>query len=233
MLNGERELVILVPDRKVFWVNDPYDLALIELDKPYQLNVASGVGFIVPKTIVTNDPGEAICFAKKNKDLAIKTMGTSKAYFDKETIYHDFTRRISYTDVKKYKDNVKLTPVMMQQYIPKHLELRITVIGSKIFTCAIHSQDSERTKDDWRRYDFENVKHEMFQLPREVERKIFRFMKKLNLQFGAIDMILTPKGEYVFLEINPSGQWGWIEALTGMPIYKSLAELLINPKLAL
>ncbi|MBU4480422.1 MvdD family ATP-grasp ribosomal peptide maturase, partial [Patescibacteria group bacterium] len=122
-----------------------------------------------------------------------------------------------------------LSPVMVQSYIPKKIELRVTIVGENIFTCAIHSQNSEKTKYDWRRYDFENVKHEEYQLPVNVRGKILAFMKKCRLNFGAIDMILTPDNEYVFLEVNPSGQFGWIEKLTGMPIAKSIAELLANP----
>ena len=121
-----------------------------------------------------------------------------------------------------------MAPVMAQEYVPKKLELRVTIVGEKIFTCAIYSQGSEKTKIDWRHYDSEKVKHEIFKLPKEIEHKILLFMKEAGLKFGAIDMILTPKDEFVFLEVNPSGQFGWIEDLTGMPISKSIAELLIN-----
>lgn len=118
---------------------------------------------------------------------------------------------------------------MLQEYVEKALEFRVTIIGGRIFTCAIHSQDSERTRHDWRRYDFEKVKHEVYQLPVEVEQKLLALMKEWGLVYGAMDMILTPSGEYVFLEVNPTGQWGWIEYLTGMPISRTIAELLMNP----
>ena len=125
--------------------------------------------------------------------------------------------------------NITATPLMAQEYIEKKLELRVTIVGQKVFACAIYSQDSERTKEDWRRYDFDNVRHEQYQLPKEVEAHLMEFMAVCNLTFGAIDMILTPSGRYVFLEINPSGQFGWIEDLTNMPISKAIAETLSNP----
>lgn len=105
----------------------------------------------------------------------------------------------------------------------------MTVVGDRVFTCAIHSQDSEKTMHDWRRYDFDNVRHEAYQLPAEVEAKILGFMSATGLIFGAIDMVLTPQGDYVFLEVNPQGQWGWIEEFTGLPIARAIAELLANP----
>ena len=113
---------------------------------------------------------------------------------------------------------------MAQKYIEKKLEFRVTVVGQDIFTCAIHSQDSERTKEDWRRYDFENVKHESYDLPENVKSSLLRFMQLCHLTFGAIDMILTPEGDYVFLEVNPSGQYIWIENLAKLPISRSIAE---------
>jgi len=122
-----------------------------------------------------------------------------------------------------------LAPILAQEYIEKKLELRITIVGQKMFTCAIHSQDSEQTRIDWRRYDFRNVKHLPYQLPEKIKQKLHKLMKIWNLSFGAIDMILTPEGKYVFLEINPNGQWLWIEQLTEMPISRVIAELLANP----
>lgn len=71
--------------------------------------------------------------------------------------------------------------------------------------------------------------HESYVLPKEINVKLRMLMKKMNLHFGAIDMIVTPSGDYVFLEINPSGQWGWIEVLTKMPISEAIAEILMKP----
>jgi len=142
-----------------------------------------------------------------------------------------YTNIVSEEELKMYLEDISLSPIMAQEYIHKKIELRITIIGEKIFTCAIHSQDSCCTKIDWRHYDFKNVRHERYQLPERIEKQLLKLMKILDLNFGAIDMILTPNGEYVFLEVNPSGQWGWIENLTGMPISKSIAELLVSAAL--
>ncbi len=118
---------------------------------------------------------------------------------------------------------------MVQEYVPKDVELRVTIVGRKVFACAIHSQDSELTKHDWRKYDFGNVRHELCTLPGEVEQNLIALLRFWNLSYGAIDLVRTPDGRYVFLEINPNGQWGWIEELTGAPIAETIAETLANP----
>jgi glutathione synthase/RimK-type ligase-like ATP-grasp enzyme len=100
------------------------------------------------------------------------------------------------------------------------------VIGSRVLSCKIDSQASEATKIDWRHYDFVNVKHTAVNLPDDIQQKLLRFMQAVGLRYGAIDMVETPKGDFVFLEINPSGQWGWIADIAGLPISEAVAEML-------
>lgn len=216
-----------------FWMNHPLiGFHLLECNKLYQLSIASECGLIIPETIITNNADSLIDFCgKQGGYVAVKCLYpiTFQRNIDADKNMGIYTNKIGMEQLIKYRDDIKLTPVMAQEYIPKYLELRITIVGNKIFTCAIHSQDSERTKDDWRRYDFENVRHEVYKLPNETEEKLLRLMRKWQLSFGAIDMILTPDNQYVFLEINPSGQYAWIEGMTGMPISKAIAETLANP----
>lgn len=115
-------------------------------------------------------------------------------------------------------------PVIIQSYIQKEFELRVTVVKDKVFACAIYSQSSERTREDWRRYDIPNTPHKIYKLPKQIEQKCVDIVKKLGLEFGCIDMIVTPGGEFIFLEINPNGQWLWIEHLTGLPIGDAISE---------
>lgn len=102
------------------------------------------------------------------------------------------------------------TPSIFQPYIEKDFELPIVVVGRHIFACAIHSQQSDRSREDWRRYALENTPYLPYMLPAEIEARILVFMDRLWLVFGSIDMIVTPDGEYIFLEINPGGQFDWI-----------------------
>ncbi len=216
----------------VFWMNNPLiSQRLIEHNKLYQQKEASAIGLVIPDTIITNNPDKLLQFCRNHKGMvAVKLL--KGGWFVKEESnipLFVFTQKITEEEIKKRSDEIKLAPILAQEYIEKEFELRITIVDKAIFTCAIHSQDSEQTKVDWRHYDFKNVKHESWQLPAEIEAKLLLLMKKWGLSYGAIDMILTPNGEYVFLEINPNGQWLWIEQLTGMPISKEIAETLVNP----
>ena len=213
-----------------YWMDRPLQgRHLLEHNKLYQLKLASKVGLKVPATLVTNNADHLIGFCEKvGGQVALKAL-RSRIFQTGEIPLGIYTNRVSLEYLKEHREQIAPAPMMAQEYVSKQLEFRVTVVAQRIFTCAIHSQDSPMTKDDWRHYDFANVKHEQYQLPGEIESKLFSFMNECGLHFGAIDMILTPAGEYVFLEINPNGQFGWIEGLTGMPISRAIAEALSNP----
>jgi len=216
-----------------FWMNPPLQAVhLLQHNKLHQLRTAAQLGLSVPDTVITNDPEVLTDFADAHeKMIAVKLLrgncfvreGGSPAPL------HVFTNTLSREDIDGHREDIKLCPVFAQEYIPKQLELRITIVGNQVFTCAIHSQDSEATRLDWRRYDFDRVKHESYALPSDIAEKLRLLIRGWGLAYGAIDMIVTPKGEYVFLEINPSGQWLWIEQATGMPISRAIAETLAVP----
>lgn len=92
---------------------------------------------------------------------------------------------------------------------------------------TIHSQASKQCMIDYRKYDFDNVKYEKVNLPNNVTEFCLALIKNYGLSFGEIDMIYTKKGEYVFLEINPNGQWLWLEIKSGYNLTKDVAENLL------
>lgn len=216
----------------VFWMNHPlFGSRLLEANKLFQMNAASNVGLRVPDSIITNSPEELLFFCREHGgEIAVKMIsGHVFSMVGRNKTFYIYTQKVKEKELLKRIENIKLTPILAQEYINKQIELRVTIVNREIFTCAIYSQNSERTKNDWRRYDFENVKHEKYDLPKEIEEKLLILMDLWNITFGAIDLILTPDGECVFLEINPHGQWGWIENLTDMSISLKIAETLSNP----
>ena len=122
---------------------------------------------------------------------------------------------------------IRLCPVIFQAYVPKRVELRITVVGRQVFAAEIHSQHSNHTKHDWRRYDRYQTPYFPHSLPTHLQQLCVRLVERLGLCYGAIDTVLTPDGRYVFLEINPNGQYLWIEKMTGLPISDAICDLLI------
>lgn len=213
-------LSFLLRDR--FWVN-PFEAAIRGESKYYQLKIAQEVGFAVPRTLITSDPAQARAFFEENpggtiyKALHCYFGGPEKT----ATIY---TNRVLSCD--SLTDGIRLAPCIFQEMVPKKVELRITVIGRSLFAAEIDSQANEKTKLDWRHYDLPNTPHRKVELPIEVESKLLKLMERMDLVFGCVDMIITPDGEYVFLEINQMGQWHWIQMMTGFPLMGHFVSLL-------
>lgn len=214
----------------VLWVSNP-DAISVASRKSYQLIMARKIGFQIPSSIIGNSQSQTRSFLDSlDAKIAVKTLGMPHIAVRTET---EEDTLILYTRCKDKDEILSLAgsicncPTIFQQYIQKEFELRITVVGNKIFPCAIYSQQSERTREDWRRYDIPNTPHKVHELPLNIETKCIALVRELGLMFGCIDMVVTPNGEYVFLEINPNGQWLWIERLTDMPIGEYLAEMLV------
>lgn len=200
-------------------------------NKLNQLVEASRVGFSIPRTFVTNRPTCLLESFSNFDGAAITKVFSNPVVWRSDEEGEDeewsaFTRPVQRRDLG-YHRSIRYAPVIIQEYVPKSFEIRATVVGSQVFAAAIHSQHSHRTRHDWRHYDFDNTPHEAHALPDNLSALCIRLVRSLQLTFGAIDMVLTPSGNYVFLEINPNGQWAWIQELTGMPISSAIADLLI------
>ena len=123
--------------------------------------------------------------------------------------------------------NIEQAPCIFQEYIEKDFELRITVVGKKVFPIKIQSQQNNITKFDWRK-DQINIDYEIFELPKGIQQKLLNLHQKFEIFFGAYDFIVDPNGEYYFLEVNPAGQWLWLEEILNLSISESIAEALID-----
>ncbi|HZA70249.1 MAG TPA: hypothetical protein VE548_11175 [Nitrososphaeraceae archaeon] len=157
--------------------------------------------------------------------MIVKTLSSSDGLPKNKMI---FTTKVTKEDLH-YLNNLVYTPCMFQEYIPKKIKLRVTIIGDTIHAAEIHSQLSEKTKYDWRNYDdFKKTPYVKTKLPIKTSQKLLQLMKIMNLEFGAVDLIQSPDDEMVFLEINPNGRWWWIQELTGMAISKDIAQYLNN-----
>nr|WP_260172209.1 hypothetical protein [Mucilaginibacter phyllosphaerae] len=203
---------------------------LLEHNKLYQLRLASTVGLKIPDTIISNNINEIVNFSRNHGDkVACKPLRHTNLVNEADAPVGIYTQMVTTKEFIGRDQSLSIAPMIIQQYIEKKIELRVTIIGHHVFACEIHSQSSDRTKHDWRRYDFENVKHAVHEIPRKISDRILKLMRALRLNYGAMDLIINPEGEYVFLEVNPTGQYGWIEDITGLPISKTFALALIEP----
>lgn len=204
------------------WISDPFSIYHAE-NKLYQLKIAKEIGFKIPNTLVTNSKDDLKAFYIKNaKNVIIKPLSQSKINNNNETEFI-FTNVLEEEHVQRMEE-YDLTPCIFQEKIDKNIELRVTVVGEKVFSAGVDSQISEYTKIDWRKEKLVFFKES---IPEEVKEKCVLLVRKLNLKFGAIDLIKDNNGNYVFLEINPNGQWAWIENETGLEISDAIINELI------
>jgi glutathione synthase/RimK-type ligase-like ATP-grasp enzyme len=212
-----------LPD--VRWVNNPYRIRAGQHKLP-QLEVARRLGLKVPRSLVTRDPDDALQFCEScGWSVICKGLGTTSVTLDGEP-RNLYTYAPSRSEIEAHIDSVRLGLTFFQEYVPKAFELRITVIGERVFPCRIESQRVEDAMIDWRLVDPFTLDHYEYPLPKKVSDALIAFLQQYGLCFGAIDMIVTPDEEYVFVENNPNGQWYWIEQLTGMPMANAMASLL-------
>ncbi len=204
---------------EAFWINDPVRDQVAHR-KVYQLRVAQEVGLPVPDTLITSDPQAAQQFidGQAGRPVVFKSFSALPEEW-RET-------RVLGRQELDLLSNVRYAPVIFQEYIEAVYDLRVTVTGDRIFAAAIHSQETAYKVDF--RMDMANARVEAVRLPPPVERRLLALMRRLGLVYGAIDMRMTPTGEHVFLEINPAGQWLFVENVTGQPIAAELARLLLE-----
>lgn len=205
------------------WINNPIAQQRVA-NKPYQLLVAQRVGLAIPRTKITNNPTSVLeLFDQSSSEIAYKTL----ANFVFPPDQYIFTNRIPRTSVIERGKSIERAPGIFQNYVNKAFELRVTVVEESIFATKIHSQRSNTTQTDWRRSQLEAAMYEPTELPSDVASKIFKFHREAGLTYAAYDFIVTPAGQYVFLECNPAGQWLWHEEQTGQPICEALANRLM------
>lgn len=208
--------------KDAYWVSPIYAIREAE-NKIFQLELAKSIGFTIPDSIVTNSFEDSISFYKRNNgNCIIKPIKSG-------LIEDECNSKVVFTNILKNKPiskkQIKISPNFFQSHIQKIGDVRVTIVGKKAFTTLIHSQENTQTQVDWRKGE-NTLKHTKIKLPIEILRKCTKLLSLLNLRFGAIDFILDEQNNFIFLEINPNGQWAWIEKQTGYEISNEIVNLL-------
>lgn len=203
------------------WVNNPHRMAEADY-KPLQLQVAAQCGLMVPHTLITNVPDALRRFGARSERVIYKSLSGEPDYEEGHAV-------ALYTNVVSPDDydaaSIASTAHLFQEWVPKHHEVRVTVAGERQFAVEIHAQQSPRAAIDWRT-DYDAHRYEVTEIPDATRRAVSMIMERFGLAFGALDFVVTPDGEWVFLEPNPNGQWGWLEFATGLPIASAIADIL-------
>jgi glutathione synthase/RimK-type ligase-like ATP-grasp enzyme len=215
------QIISFLEKSNVKWFDTPISLSNAGL-KNQQIKSAKEITLSIPKTLISNDKYLIADFLNSNKENIVK-LSTQPVFFFEDDIYFVYTNKITIGDLNDF-DNCVNSPMIFQEYIEKQYEVRYTFVNSKHFVCKIESQISEKSKIDWRRYDIKNTPYIEIEPPEEIYDKVNLYMKCLQLNYGTLDFIVDNDNKWWFLEINPVGQYGWIEQLTGMPITQAIVD---------
>ncbi|MCI0632188.1 MAG: hypothetical protein L0Y44_16215 [Phycisphaerales bacterium] len=227
VLESRRTMLGLIASLPVFQL-DPVHLVRRAENKQLQLEIAQRVGLEIPPTLITNDPEAVRRFAQECGEGMVVKMLSSFAIFEGDRQSVVFTNVVTPEHLQDL-DGLRLCPMTFQKRVPKSLELRATIVGDSIFTASIDSQALERAQDDWRREGAALVdRWRKYDLPTVIRDRLLQLMDGLGLNYGAADFILTPDGRHVFLELNPAGEFFWLDRWPGLPISQSIAHILLD-----
>jgi hypothetical protein len=208
------------------WVNPPAADQRAG-DKLLQLRLASQHGLAVPRSLLTNDPSEALAFQASLGGSMVAKMLTPLTISMEGGSDFVFTSEVSAEDLRDA-SGLRHSPMLFQERVPKAIELRVVLVGGRAFTGAIDASGSAAGAVDWRRADPGQVRWSRAELPADRVAALAALTRELGLEYAAVDLILTPAGEYVFLEVNPGGEWGMLERDLDHDISGALAQTLIG-----
>ncbi|MGA2261835.1 MAG: hypothetical protein ABSH28_10395, partial [Acidobacteriota bacterium] len=205
------------------WMSHPAAVWQAEF-KPFQLSLAAGFGLEIPKTVVTNEPQVILeSYAEFGRMIVKATRSGHLTRAGEE--FAMFTSEVLERHLEEV-NRAKLSPAIYQALIPKRHDIRVTIVGQQVFAVAIESQSDPSAMIDWRQTQNSQLPHHRITLPADIASKLLLLMDSMRLAFGAVDMIETPDGEYVFLEINPNGQWLWLDDMLDCGISDAVATWL-------
>lgn len=232
---GLWDLLLNNPD--VYWMSDPHNIRKSG-NKMLQMARATTHGLTSPKTIITNNPEDVRAFYEEcSHKMVFKAMTgpfllpgeVEEEDYSPETFVAGMPLVRPFTDEDmKHVDSVRQCACMFQELVEKKHELRVTIFEDQIFTCQIESQKNELTRYDWRRQDtLPNAT--AGELPDSVAKACLEMLDEFGLRFGAFDFIVTPDDEHIFLEVNPNGQWLFIqEWVPQLRLMQSFVDVMVR-----
>lgn len=213
----------LLTSLPVLWVNHPSR----ESDacyKPRQLATAAMCGLAVPRTLVTNDPQAVRRFVERLDGRVVVKMLGSNAINERGGTKICYTHPLSVDDLSDLSGVDVTAHLVQERLVDKAYEVRLTAVGDALFAATIEASN-EAARADWRA-DLGALRYRPVEVPEPVADGVRAYLSAFGLCYGAFDFVVDREGRYTFLECNPGGQFGWIEANTGLPITSALADLL-------
>jgi ATP-GRASP peptide maturase of grasp-with-spasm system len=205
------------------WLNAP------ETSTPNKLQVlitAKKCGLEIPSTLLTNYP--STCAPDVAEKLITKPLTDFVRIKETPgTSYDMLTSLVHREEISRQQTLV--FPSQIQEHVEKAFEIRTFYLGGRCKSIAIFSQLDEQTKIDFRNYNAHKPTRSVpYNLPRDIEKKLKRLMTLLALESGSIDLIKAKDGRFVFLEVNPVGQFDWVSFYGNYNIEKDIADYLFK-----
>ena len=215
---------LLSLSREIPTMNSPEAVWVAE-HKPYQLAVAEQCGLKIPDTLISNMPNDAEAFFSVHQPDVITKPVRTGYIDDAESPKAIYTSKVNASHMEHI-SRLSVSPVTFQPLIHKHSDIRVTIVGGQIFTAEICSQSDQDASVDWRKTSNPNLPHKHHNLPKRIEENLLNYMRCLGLVYGAIDLVLDNERNYFFLEINPGGQWLWLDRVLNLGITQSISDWL-------
>ncbi|BDX39654.1 hypothetical protein CYCD_30090 [Tenuifilaceae bacterium CYCD] len=195
------------------------------VNKLINLSIAKQCGLMIPDSTITSKG----CIVRNRLTAAeqiSKPISESETFQNTDgSILKMFTEVVVLSEVD---EKTEFFPSLIQQNVKKWIELRVFFLGKKFYSMAIFSQSNTKTTTDFRNYDNEKSNRMVpYKLQKSIENKLFKFIERLGLNTGSIDMIVTPEREYVFLEVNPVGNIEMVSKNCNYPIEQEIANYLM------
>ncbi|MFF8942266.1 ATP-grasp ribosomal peptide maturase [Streptomyces sp. NPDC014864] len=194
------------------WMNHPRNADRARL-KPWQLKMAHLSGFAVPPTVFTTAPRLARQFAEEHQDVVVKSAsgpppGEPGVALPTTLIGPD-------ADFSA----VAAGPALLQRYIPKRADIRLTCVGNRLFAAR---KTAEPGQIDGRYGDTAHT-WEAIPVPERIGRSVHEYLARAGLAYAAFDFAVDEEGAWWFLECNQGGQFGFVELETGQPVSEAVA----------
>lgn len=206
------------------WINHPDSVR--RTNKIEQMKVAKKVNFLMPETIVSNNKSHITDFLEKyvkNSGVIVKAMESH--YIEDNRKLHNVFGKVAYDINDLNVEELTLVPTIIQELINFSKEARVTVVGQKVIGSVLQKTSNE---GDWHHDDIREINMAELEVPKNIKEKCVEFLRESNLDYGAFDFMITPENDWFFLEVNPLGDWRWVELHTGQQITNEILNYFIE-----
>ncbi len=196
----------------------------MDLNRLVVLDMAKEIGLNIPDFEVITSSNQLYMAQRSMGGVVTKAIVNGVYDVIGNERFYTYTELIPDNFVNQDED-IPFAPSLISKLIHKKFEIRSFFLDGNFYSMAIFSQGSEATKIDYR---IAPPSVEVpYQLPKDIEMKLAKLYRKLELNTGSADLIVNEEGEYVFLEINPVGQFGMTSVPCNYNLEEKIAKYLI------